>query len=82
MQLTLRHKRLITTRKGGVGMGPHEARKGDKIVLLLGCRLPVILRKREDESYILIGEAYIHGIMNGEAMTEANIAKLRDFDIY
>lgn len=32
-------------------MAPTEARKGDRVCLLLGCRVPVLLRKREEGGY-------------------------------
>lgn len=42
---------------------------GDKIYIILGCALPVILRK-VDNGYRLIGDSYVHGIMKGEVMEE------------
>jgi hypothetical protein len=39
-----------------LGMCPNAAKEGDLLCVLLGCRYPVILR-RQDNHYILIGEA-------------------------
>lgn len=57
-----------------VGLIPPTARNGDQICILYGCSVPVVLRKVEltDQSmyWQLIGEAYVHGIMNGEYVSE------------
>jgi hypothetical protein len=52
------------------GLAPTRAQEGDLICILFGCSVPVILRKMEsqdDPFYFFIGEAYIHGMMDGEA---------------
>ena len=64
-------RRLITTNEGYIGMAPCRAQKGDQICVLLGCSIPMILRKREGDSlYEVIGECYLQGFMNGEVMKE------------
>lgn len=59
-----------------VGLGPREMMPGDMVCILFGCSVPVILRPfRRDESggkkhlVKLIGEAYLHDHMEGEALT-------------
>ncbi|KAM7197138.1 hypothetical protein V8F33_005797, partial [Rhypophila sp. PSN 637] len=55
---------------GYVGMGPHLAQPGDVVVLLCGARMPYMLRPAPDHGvgyYQFLGEAYCHGIMDGEA---------------
>jgi hypothetical protein len=37
----------------------------------LGCSVPVILRRVTDK-YIVIGESYVHGIMDGEVIKKLN----------
>ncbi len=32
-------------------MAPHDARRGDDVCLLLGCRVPVVLRERKEGGY-------------------------------
>jgi hypothetical protein len=62
-------RRLLVTSQGHVGMAPERARKGDVVCVLLGCNIPVVLRKRESEdSYEFIGECYLHGFMAGEIL--------------
>jgi hypothetical protein len=69
-------RRLITTDKGYIGMVSRRARKGDLVCVLFGCSIPVVLRKfstgcsenSKEDSYEFIGECYLHGFMNGEAL--------------
>lgn len=52
-----------------LGMAPPGALKGDLICILFGCSVPVVLRKMErSEEYVLIGECFLDGCMNGEAI--------------
>ncbi|ROV98390.1 hypothetical protein VMCG_07200 [Cytospora schulzeri] len=68
-----RFRRIMVTDEGHVGVAPKRAQKGDLVCVLFGCSVPVVLRKREqgdaDEPvYELIGECYLDGFMNGEAL--------------
>ncbi len=76
------HKRLLFTHNGFIGMAPRDTRKGDIVCLLLGCSVPVVLRERIEGGYELVGEAYVHGIMKGEAMTMGIAERLEDFCIH
>lgn len=50
-----------------VGLANPRARVGDKILLLPGCSVPVILRKQhENNQFKLVGDAILHGMMSGE----------------
>jgi Heterokaryon incompatibility protein (HET) len=52
-----------------LGIGPCEAEPGDLVFILLGAGVPYILRQHsQDEKLQIVGEAYVHGIMDGEAM--------------
>ncbi|PVH79578.1 hypothetical protein DL98DRAFT_375285, partial [Cadophora sp. DSE1049] len=55
------------TRKGHLVLGPEYAGSGDFIGIIKGAQVPFILRRQSDEQYQLIGEAYVDGIMDGEA---------------
>jgi hypothetical protein len=48
--------------------------KGDKVCILFGCDMPVVLRKLE-EGYAFVGKCYAHGIMQGEAIGDLNWGK-------
>jgi hypothetical protein len=63
------------TESGRIGIGDTDIRVGDEAFVLLEGRMPFILRRTEEMQdgstfYQLIGQAYIHGIMDGEAMPE------------
>ncbi len=60
-------KRLVVSSSKLAGLAPQAARPGDKIVLLLGCDFPVVMRDM-GTYWTLIGEIYVDGIMYGEAM--------------
>lgn len=69
-------RRLITTNEGHIGMAPYRVQKGDRICVLLGCNIPLVLRRREGESsYEVIGECYVHGFMNGEVLHKLDSGK-------
>jgi hypothetical protein len=58
---------LCCTSNGQPGWVPETAQGGDVICLFQDCPFPFVLREREGGCYTLIGDAYIHGIMHGEA---------------
>lgn len=60
-------RRFFVTESGRVGIGPRCMQPGDIVVVLRGGRTPFILRKKGD-GYWLLGTAYVHGIMDGEAV--------------
>jgi hypothetical protein len=68
---------------GMMGMGPTQVELGDHICLLMGCDIPIILRS-EGHHFVLVGEAYVHGFMQGEAdtMIQSRRLPLRKFSIH
>lgn len=67
--------RLFTSTVGLIGLAPPDAVPGDKIVLLQGGRVPVILRPNGG-NYRFIGEAYVHGAMYGEMMDASAVKEI------
>jgi hypothetical protein len=63
------------TSKFLVGLVPRTAKTGDVVCILYGCSVPVVLRKSQsstsDESWLLVGDAYVNGVMNGEEIKQA-----------
>ncbi|KAF4173658.1 hypothetical protein CNMCM8694_000016 [Aspergillus lentulus] len=73
---------VCLTKRGYFGLVPGTARKGDFIVLLYGGVVPFCLRRSEQKNiYQLVGEAYIHGIMHGEALDFEGV-QVQTFDLY
>ncbi len=46
---------------------PEGTQEGDMVCVVFGAKTPFILRKQED-NYVLVGECYMHGLMNGQAL--------------
>lgn len=75
--------RLMVTADGRVGMVPEKARKGDLVVVLLGCNVPVLLRRSstaEENTYTLVGECFLDDFMYGAGLGEED-SPLREFCI-
>jgi hypothetical protein len=71
-------KRLFVTEGGLIGSGPALLRSGDLCCILFGGRVPFILRPT-GSAYRLVGEAYINGVMHGEAVVDYMLgSKIRD----
>ncbi|KAH6670470.1 heterokaryon incompatibility protein-domain-containing protein [Halenospora varia] len=65
----IRSKRFVMTRES-MGLGPESAENGDIVCVLFGCSVPMVLRPVGDGSvgFYLVGEAYLHSMMDGEAI--------------
>ena len=59
------------TRNGDIGMGPQSIRAGDQACMILGCRTLLILRANDAQTYKVVGDCYIDGFMEGEALLGA-----------
>ncbi|KAH7343102.1 hypothetical protein BKA66DRAFT_434539 [Pyrenochaeta sp. MPI-SDFR-AT-0127] len=63
-------RKPFVTMKGFVGLAPRHAEEGDIVIIFPGAKFPYVLRRCDDEMYILVGETFIHGIMYGEFITK------------
>jgi hypothetical protein len=66
-----------------VGLIPQRARVGDHICILYGCSVPVVLRKMVtsiDHWWEIVGEAYVHGIMDGEVFRQTPQTTLKHME--
>jgi hypothetical protein len=76
-------RRLLRSRNGYIGLAPRDAQSGDSIVLLEGGALPFIVRTEKDckgkdvGKGKLIGESYVHGLMEGEKWDAAKCHEIR-----
>jgi hypothetical protein len=61
-------RRPFLTLSGFVGLGPAHLEKGDEVYIFFGADVPHIVRQEEDNKHSLVGEAFVHGIMYGEAL--------------
>ena len=70
------HRRIVRTESEYIGLGPGLVSKGDKLFLLKGAYLPILLRPAGN-NWELIGDAYIHGIQVIERLDEAKCERLQ-----
>lgn len=65
----MNNRAIAISTKGYTCVLPRQARKGDILCVMFGCSVPVVLRKKESSSsYTFVGECYMHGFMDGEAI--------------
>lgn len=86
VDLVATRRRFFITRDGYLGLGPGDIELGDEVDVVVGCSVPLILRKmagsdnsssssnnnsdEHDSSYFFVGESFVTGIMDGEVMEE------------
>ena len=79
---------FLATRNGRVGLRPASAQPGDVVVLIPNSSWPFIFRAAVKSSssqvhvqatHEYIGNAYIHGIMDGELMNDLRPEQLKEF---
>ncbi|KAI3326825.1 heterokaryon incompatibility protein-domain-containing protein [Xylariaceae sp. AK1471] len=57
---------LFRTRRGYIGLCPHSTREGDEVWLLKGAKVSFIFRKVGPKLHEMMGESYVHGLMQGQ----------------
>ncbi|OCT51464.1 hypothetical protein CLCR_08162 [Cladophialophora carrionii] len=83
----LHNRRFFRTSRGYYGVGHREVEAGDACCVFRGANVPFVIRKVMADSnagdstaaisdhYVLVGEAYMHGIMRGELFQDAEAAE-------
>ncbi|KAH7137001.1 heterokaryon incompatibility protein-domain-containing protein [Dactylonectria estremocensis] len=76
------NRRFFITARGNLGSGPTDMQEGDHICVLMGSKVPVVLRDVEEKPgcYEYVGHAYVHGIMHGEALALLDLEAETDRD--
>jgi hypothetical protein len=57
---------IFKSHKGYVGLSPHGTVKEDEIWIPSGANVPYIFRPTANRRHVLVGEAFVYGIMHGE----------------
>lgn len=57
---------LFKTSDNLIGLAPKSAKPNDTVWFFPGSKVPFVLRYRGEKQYEVIGEAYLHGFMQGE----------------
>lgn len=63
----LRGNRVASTSVRMLANVPERTKEGDEIWIIYGCSTPFLLRPTE-RGYLMVGECFVDGIMNGEAL--------------
>ncbi|KAH8892325.1 hypothetical protein GQ53DRAFT_864260 [Thozetella sp. PMI_491] len=62
------HRRFYRSMAGRYGWAVDGTKHGDVVALFYGCSYPFILRPQGSNRYRIIGDCYIHGLMDGEGL--------------
>ena len=57
----------MATSRGRLGLGCPGVRVGDVVAVVYRCAVPFMLRERLDGTIEFVGDAYVYGVMDGEA---------------
>ncbi|KAF8860397.1 HET-domain-containing protein [Acephala macrosclerotiorum] len=70
LQIFLPGRAFFVTDEGYIGLGPASARPGDRVMVILGCPVPILLRPvpGRREYYQVVGECFVDGLMAGEGL--------------
>lgn len=76
-------RRLFVTDNGMLGLGPLAMREDNEVVVLFGGNVPFVLRPHGNgQHYRLVGECYMHGVMEGRAVRDWRKNPPTDFHIF
>lgn len=84
VMIHLASRRFFITQGGFLGIGPPQILQGDEVFVLFGGNVPYVLRSSNDAFdfafahgtkmlpyYTLIGDCYVHGVMDGEVIDDS-----------
>lgn len=76
-----RLRRLAWSKCSSLSLVPNVTQDGDVLFIAQGAELPLVLRPLENGCYELVGAAYTHGYMHGEAWTEERLRDLQEIEV-
>jgi hypothetical protein len=76
MRISPRRSPFVTG-KGHLGLSSRYVKKEDIVAVIGGAQVPFILRRRERGDYTIVSEAYVDGIMGGEAADNGDWAHIQ-----
>ncbi|KAK0616756.1 heterokaryon incompatibility protein-domain-containing protein [Immersiella caudata] len=76
---TTRGRRFCLTSQGFIGLVPPATKLGDVLCLVPGAQTPFLLRPIGNDAgqFSLVGECYIHGMMDGEAQPSGKESEIQ-----
>lgn len=82
MRLVCYNRCFFSTSPGRIGVGPQTMQSGDLVAILYGSSVPFILRRSTkysmEATHEFVGDCYVHGIMDGEAVQAHRAAGMED----
>ena len=75
------NRRLFVTASGRLGLGPASMMSGDTVAILFGGNVPYVLRPLANNQWHFVGECYLDGCMDGEAMEGRILSKDEWFEM-
>ncbi|MCJ1438051.1 hypothetical protein MMC27_007438 [Xylographa pallens] len=74
-------RRLFISEAGHMGLCPESTEPADVICIIFGADVPFVLRPLQNGHFLLVGECYVDGFMDGQAILQvARDAKCRRVD--
>ena len=73
----VKFKTFARTERGYLALVPFEAMVGDSIAICQGGKTPLVLRGDGPGKMRLVGDCYVHGMMNGEQYCEEDCHAIR-----
>lgn len=64
VKITTAGRSFFVTEKGYIGIGPADTRLGDIVSVFRGARVPFLVRLRSADLFMLIGDCYVHEMMD------------------
>ncbi|TVY14775.1 Heterokaryon incompatibility protein 6, OR allele [Lachnellula arida] len=74
---TISSRAFFISTSGYMGVGPKAPEEGDMICVIPGCNVPLLIRE-EGDHHLLVGECFVWGLMDGEALQGKNVDSWRD----
>lgn len=71
------NRRFFITSNSHLGVGPRWTQKGDLVCVLFGGGVPYVLSPK-GKNYTFIGQSYVHGLMEGQAIDAWRKGELED----
>jgi hypothetical protein len=71
-------RRFTVTEDDYMGLVPAGTQPGDLVCIIFGAQTPFLLRPAVCGTYKIVGECYIHGMMDGEMVSDTLIAEWFD----
>ena len=67
--------RAISVEGGYFGCAPEDAEENDEVVIFLGTKAPLVVRRTVSDAacYKIVGPAHVSGIMDGQAMAKPEL---------